>query len=131
MSKYNWILVVPILVSSLSALATKPCGPDTWFAKKDRSEEEWKKLATWVAIGTVTARDERLQPFPNCYLEDMSKCSMEDASVVTVKVTKVEKGAIEKGSKLKLGSAYCALDPPQAVGKRTDSAVLTLITSCS
>jgi len=98
-----------------AARATKPCGPDTWFARNDRPAAEWKEAAKWVVIGKVTARKEILRPFPNCHSADRSQCAMQGASVITVKAARWEKG-VNAGKRLKLSAGFCAPEPPKKAG---------------
>jgi hypothetical protein len=98
------------------ARATKPCGPMTYAANPTRPAAEFRAGATWVAVGVVVDRRERKEPFPNCALEDRSRCAMRDASTVRVKVERYEQGS--GPVELVLGAASCAPDPPGRAGGR-------------
>jgi len=97
-----------------SALATKPCSPDSWFSNPKRPSAEWAEMAKWVAVAKVKKRKEIIEPYHNCYMQDRSKCTMEDRSIITVKVLRFEKGQ-ERIKVLQKG--YCAPSPPKKVGE--------------
>jgi len=109
-------LALLALLHAVPAHAMKPCPEWTYFAKPDRSAAEWKRLATWVAVGVVVDRKERKVPYPNCGLEDRSACNQWDRSQLTVKVERYEKGTGPK--ELHLVAARCAPDPPTQAGGR-------------
>jgi hypothetical protein len=116
------VSALPVVAVFLAVLlaqplhATKPCSSDTWFGNKDRTAAEWAKSAAWVAVGKVSARKEVLEPYPNCQLADRSQCAMQDKSIVTLKVTRWEKGAVSGAKTLKLGAGWCAPSPPAKAG---------------
>jgi len=105
-----------LLITSALVQAMSPCRPDTYFSNPKRAPSAWRADATWVAVGVVVDRKERKVPYPNCGLEDPSKCNQHDESVLTVKVERYEKG---KGPlKLSLQAAWCGPDPPGQAGGR-------------
>ena len=115
-------LVVSFLLALFSAAwATKPCGPDTWASRPDRPPEEWTRLATWAVEAKLVARDERIEPFPNCTAKDRKQCAMQDVSIVTFEVLSQVKGGAKApriGSRTKLSRGFCAPEPPRDLGSR-------------
>lgn len=110
------LFLLILLLFATPAAATKPCSPDSWFAKPQRPEAEWKEMAGVVFTGTVTSRDEHIAPYPNCSMDDKSQCAMQDSSVVTVKITGWEKGEVAELKEITLKPGFCANDPPKATG---------------
>jgi len=105
-----------LFVFGTALQAMSPCRPDTYSSNPKRPSSAWRADATWVAVGVVINRQEHKIPYPNCGLDDPSKCTQWDQSVLTVKVERYEKG---KGPlKLNLQSALCGPDPPAQAGGR-------------
>lgn len=98
------------------ASALQPCHPDSYREDPNRSSAEWRKLASWVAVGVVAGRKERKIPYPNCALKDTSQCAQWDRSELRIKVERYEKG--EGPRDLVLVAEYCAPDPPAQAGGR-------------
>jgi hypothetical protein len=98
------------LFHAVPAHAMKPCPEWTYVAKPERPSAEWRRLATWLAVGVVVDRKERKVPYPNCGLEDRSACNQWDRSELTVKVERYEKG--NGPAELHLVAAHCAGRPP-------------------
>ncbi len=102
------------LLLAAPARATKPCGPDSWYAKPDRPAAEWAAQSSWIAVARVTSREEHTVPFENCYLKDRSGCAMDDRSIVVVSVKRWEKGGPLKIKRL--GKSYCGPTAPAKAG---------------
>ena len=111
-------LYAAIFLFAVVARATKPCGPATWLAHRNRGTDEWTRLADWVVTGKMTARSEKREPYPDCDMEDRSKCSIQDTSTVTLEVESSEKGKISPEKKWRLKAEFCAPDPPKEIGAR-------------
>ncbi len=90
----------------VAAAASKPCLP----------REVVREHAEWVAVGTVVERRERIIPYPNCALEDRSRCARWDVSPIVVKVERWERG--DGPAELRLVPAWCAGDSPRETGGR-------------
>lgn len=114
MLKLMSVFLALMLVMAAPSFATKPCSPDSWFSKPQRPASEWEAQARWVAVAKVIARQEKVVPFANCYVEDRSQCAMDDQSTVTVKVVRWEKGGPLKIKRL--GKSYCGPTAPKEVG---------------
>jgi hypothetical protein len=105
-----------MLLFAAPASASKPCPPDSWFSNKERPAAEWKETSPIVFTGTVTAREEHIAPYPNCYMDDKSQCARLDSSKITVTITNWEKGEIAGLKAIELTPGFCANDPPQTTG---------------
>ena len=81
---------------SFNAFAIKPCAP-------------WNGKSAWSFEGVLVSVDEKFEPFPNCSLEDKSKCSMRDVSLLVFK---------GKSKTLKLTAGICANHVTKKVGER-------------
>jgi hypothetical protein len=99
-------LLAALALLPLAAGATKPCLP----------ESTRRQHATWVAVGKVLERHERIVPYPNCALEDRSRCSPWDVSLLVVEVERYERG--DGPRELRLVPELCAPAPPRETGRR-------------
>src|ERR1035437_3762867 len=111
------ILFLALFLPAVPAYATEPCPDNSWYSHPQRPAAEWLKQAGLVFVGTLTARAENIVPYPNCYLEDKSKCAMLDKSKISVRIDRWEKGGVPGLKTIDLAAAYCAQDPPKEIGK--------------
>ncbi len=109
------VLTLISLLLTSPAYGLQPCDPDTWYANPNRSSSEWQALASWVVVAELIERIERIEPYPNCSLEDRSKCTMMDVSSVKFLITRSLKGDFSQKS-VSLEKGFCAPNPPKEIG---------------